>query len=104
MLDPCSPDVFFSLVLLVQSSAHPLLSELSHKRAQSDGGVPDTLGEEDGGAVVVSRSNTSSEGGSQSLFVPFSSVRGEPKHSLAAGGLCDNRAELMKPTVWFSCS
>ena len=49
--------------------------------------------------MVESRSSTSGEVGSRFLFTYFSSVRGESKYSLVAGGQRDNRIELAKTTV-----
>ena len=51
-----------------------------------------------------SRSNTSGEVGSRFPFTPFSSVRGESKYSLVAGGQRDNRIELAKTTDGSSVS
>ena len=53
---------------------------------------------------MESRSNTSGEVGSRFPFTPFSSVRGESKYSLVAGGQRDSRIELSKTTVGSSVS
>ena len=56
---------------------------------------------ESGGEEVESRSNTSGEVGSRFPFTPFSSVRGESKYSLVAGGQRDNRVELQQLVLLF---
>ena len=51
-----------------------------------------------------SRSNTSGEVDSRFPVAPFSSARGESKHSLVAGGQRDKRIDMAKTTVGSSVS